>query len=276
MKKAFFVAIIIVFSLSTFFACSGKPENDWALSVFCSQLEETESLAKLYFGENSFRNTLVYIRSKRYGDIYWNTLAGASDPIFEQFVLENSVLNSAELRYVQSIFIPSTSDVVDFVHMVGTMNMALNGREAGDLGGFAGDITQLVQDIAGTVGEFEEIYAVALSRFGESGGFDYPDVLADIDAINLIARAHNSGASFAQIFKEYYIELTHSKRIDEYLLNEFGKQHFNTGELRTIVYNRVIDNISIKLLFAKEGISMTKHSDCIKACCYVYADYLLS
>ncbi|NCA67961.1 MAG: hypothetical protein EOM87_07860 [Clostridia bacterium] len=277
MRRIILITIIVII-ICMLFACS---ENNVVtveqanFNRLIEQIDEIERLTAEYSEGNVFSNTLIYIRGKRYNDIYWNTLAGASDTEFEDYVLSNQELESSAIRDIKQIVIPSTRDIVDFVHTVGTMNMALNGQASSDLGGFAGDITQLVRDIKNTQGDFDMIYNAAAAQFGQPGGFDYADVFANIDAVNMVANYNNNSRVFSIILKDYYNNLTHTSRIEQYLYNEFGGTVFTLEELRDIVHQRVIDNLYIKVLFAKDNLSMVKYYDHIKACCYVYADYLL-
>ncbi len=275
MKRILAISLLIMLISIICISCAEPAvEDDGELGELIAQIAEIEKLAEQFFGNNTFKNTLVYIRGKRYNDFYWNTLAGSPDKDFEDYVELHSVLDSGSIRYLNSITIPSTGDEVDFVHMAGTMNMALNGRESGDLGGFAGDITQLVRDILSVEGDFEAIFFAARQQFGQRGGFDYADVLANIDAVNMVARQTAKNSPLSVIMSGYYRGLAHSKRIEEYMLNEFGRQDFDQEELRETVYQRVAQNFYIKALFARENISMKRYADHIRACCYVYADYL--
>lgn len=278
MKKFAVIFIIVLVIVSNFACAPDNLEEPSAIQIMnqrIAELAELDNLANEFFIEDVFLNTLIYIRGGRYDDVTWNLLAGESSADFEQYVIQNSELNSEALRSIPDIIIPSTGDVVDFVHMVATMNMALKGKSKSDLGGFAGDITQLVTDIKHVEGDFETVYNAAKLQFGMPGGFDYPDVYANIDAVNMVAEYNeNQELGFSEIFADYYENLTQELRIDKYFINEFGTNEFDLDTLRSEVYNRVIDNYYISLIFIKDGISSTVYANHIKACSYVYADYL--
>lgn len=276
MKKAFSFIILFILAVAsvTFMGCEKKEDTD-EFALLISQITEIDKLAEEYFEDYQLINTLRYIRGTRYNDILWNSLGGPPNIEFEQYVNNNQSKDSESIRRIESIIIPNTGDEVDFVHMIATMNFALINQDLSDLGGYAGDIAQLVGDIMYISGDFDEVYNTAKTHFGAAGGFDYPDVFANIDAVNMAKRYLVQPQKLSELIEDYYNELTHFDRIQEYLVNDFGKLDFEQSELRDIVHQRVIKNAYIKILFATEKISMTAYADHIKACCYVYADYLL-
>lgn len=280
LKKVLLLLILTVAVTMVFAACKKESapeafdaEKEMAKTI--ATIEALELLANEYFEEDVFLNTLIFLRCRRYSDGVWALTGGALDEGFEEYVL--SAGESFDyLRNMQRLIIPSTGDAVDFVHMIAAMNLALKGRMFGDLGGFAGDITQLVNEIIDVSGDDEALFLAASALCGnESSGFGAADIYADIDAVNIIADYEETDRPFSVILKDYYEDLTKPSRMAEYLLNEYGKTQFVTDELGDLVYERVTDNIPVIALLAKDGITVSTYGGHIKACCYAFAEYIL-
>ncbi len=295
MKRLFAIILILAVTITALTACaddrqeeppyefSREANADYAeVTRLGTALAELENYALDYYDgdkESAFQGWLTYIRKERYYDGTWALSAGYLDTDFAAYVDARKSAAVTELLTYGNFMLTEDDFTypVDFIHMLAVVNMILrtgDNKAIADLGGWAGDIGQLVQDIMNEEGTVDELYlkAKALYNTEVPGGFDAEDVYADLDAVILYTRYMNGTATFAATFTEFYKTVTLKGRIEEYYEDDFGEYYDTKDELRQVVYNRVSNNLFIKTLLNTYHCS--DKPDHLKACCYVYADYL--
>ncbi|MEV8212708.1 Ig-like domain-containing protein [Leifsonia sp. NPDC077715] len=222
---------------------------------------------------------LVYIRTANpaYDDFRWETLGGRRDLSFESYVAEQDDRNgtsASDLKQLRQVTLPN-GEVTDAVHMFATMSLGTPPKSpAADLGGFAGDITDLMTDIRSVAGGPAAVQAAAAADFGNpNGGFSTEDLWADLDAVNLTAlRAADPQTPYADLLTAYFSGLTERKRVDGFLTNRFPSTPRTQTDLRAAVTSAYTSNTYISFLEYDRGLSdLTAQRD---AAIGVFAGYL--
>ena len=125
-------------------------------NTFLANLKILENYAKVYAATNPGNDVtelvLNYVRTgvERYLDGNWKTLAGEEKTDFVNYVAAQDAANGTTVRCLRNIvvknFILPNGDQADFGHMFGVLNIAyINATVTADLGGWAGDICDLLQ-----------------------------------------------------------------------------------------------------------------------------------
>ncbi|WP_285115778.1 Ig-like domain-containing protein [Leifsonia sp. fls2-241-R2A-40a] len=229
-------------------------------------LRPLETYARQYAaanpGETADELVLVYLRTANphYDDSTWATVGGERDPDFEAYVESQDARNgtsAAGLKQLRDVTLPN-GEVTDAVHMFATMNLSRTPNSAAaDLGGFAGDITDLMSDIDSVTGGPAAVQAAAAADFrSPAGGFSDEDLRADLDAVNLTAlRAAAPQTPYADLLTGYFANLTERKRVDAFLTNRFPATPRTPADLREAVESAYTSNAYISLLEYRRGLS---------------------
>ena len=186
------------------------------------KIEKLEELAQTYITQKNLKVSkrylaLNYIRSGKasYCTDTWTMLLGSVNTDFATFVAKNEGESDvSSLRTLFTLNCPFTSSKIDFMHLIAVLSFGdrygIN-NGATDLGGFGGDIAQLVLDIKDVEEEdgtpFREtlLNAAREKMASQSSGFNMEDYCADIAAINLIADlTSNKDLTLGQAIKNYY------------------------------------------------------------------------
>ena len=218
--------------------------------------------------------TLIYIRSYTYNDFLWNILAGTYDTRIDTFLKENSEFAPHSLRTLE--YFPTIDTNLEFQHFCATLNLYMKDPKAlGDLGGWAGDIVQLTNEIKNESADINRLKEIAISKLGSStSSFNYNDLIADIDARNIYySYSKDQDLYLSEIIYNYYSNI--QNRIFEFLTGEF-KNVNNIESLTTEIISRILENSYIVMLFNQYGIDYeTTHKNHLYACCYAFANYLI-
>lgn len=254
-----------------------------SFQALVGDLGPLETYARQYAGSHPGTSVdgllLVYLRTANpaYDDSRWAALGGERDPAFESYVEDQDGQNdtsAADLKRLRAVTLPN-GEVTDAVHMFATMNLGTPpGTAAADLGGFAGDITDLMTDIAAVTGGPAAVQAAAAADFrNPAGGFSDEDLRADLDAVNLVAlRSAHPQTPYADLLTTYFTGLTDRNRVDGFLTNRFPSTPRTSADLRAAVLNAYTSNAYISVLEYRRGISSL--SDQRTAAVTVFADHL--
>lgn len=288
MKKTalLFVMIFSVFLLSacartSFSANFGKERKEGYTAVekefiqTADKLIKLENLAYSYYSSDELPRMLIYVRAEKYNSGSWKLLAGSDDEGFVKFVdKRDGELRS--LRKLETIISPRTGGKVDFPHLMATCNMLAEGE--GDVGGWGGDVTEIIKGMSDIKGTLAELTDVARERIGADGsGIGEEDLNADLDAVNIWARYNaDKKSGFTNAFADYYFSETASAQKLDFIKNLLGSAELNAENLADKLYSRLQSNVVINYLMFKNCTAFGEYGDHVKACCTALAEYLLS
>ena len=269
--------LIVTVSVCVSFASNVDPYEK-----FLDDLSTLETYAEVYHNSHKYSTSkellvLKYIRTANssYTSSVWTLIAGDAETDFENYVAEQDSINgtsAASLKKLGTLALPN-GDTIDAVHMFATMNMIARGQ--GDLGGWAGDICDLLyykmQYISSSDYTFDELTEMASGYLGTGGsGFDINDIRSDLDALN-ISKLYKS--SYADCIRSYYSDLTNYQRVESFLTNRFPSTVQTRDELRKSAYSGY-QSTYMSILEISRNISGNAFANQRKACCYAFADYL--
>ena len=227
-KKRFFaVTFLIVFLtgtllylFSTSYAVAVEDSIDFNEFLF-SEIEELQDAANEYItetGSTASVNELCfqYLRRNRYNDLKWNTLLGAIDGDFVDYVDENYDLYLTDDDVIDD---PTTHKEVDFVHLMVVLNVyykygdtaSMSGVSvSSDYSGWAGDLLTFLSDMytyRSTHDVTDELYlnyATMMLGTSTDSSFNSADMYADLDALNIYKDGTNSLTNLAVALRSYY------------------------------------------------------------------------
>ena len=294
LKKLLSVLLCLAMVLGLFPAVASAAEegsvSDYA--TFLSELQVLEGYANEYAGSNITHtdpNLLMinFLRTgvDRYLDGNWSTLAGAEITAFTEYVASQDAATGTtamSLRNLEDFTIPNGQGV-DFGHMFGALNIAyVAAVRAGDLGGWAGDICDLLlySYEFGNVpeGTVDEMAAYILENcFGvdADNAFGMNDFYGDMDAYYLNEEL-KKGATLYALCEAYFTEDQNDADRAEYFMNNRfkGMGLYTQADLREAVFSVYKSNVGLQVLESDRGIDS---QDALReACCYAFADYLFS
>ncbi len=270
-----------------------------------------ESFATLNPGADNGKDydpvTLVlnYIRTgvEKYTDSNWTTLAGYEITAFTDYVAAQDALTGNTVRALKNVenFVTPDGEWVEFNHMFGTMNILYLAQSifkgSGDLGGWAGDICDLVNILVvkGITGNsIDELVATISANhlFVESdiegvSSFGKLDYYGDIDAMYFVTKIKGEGGKLSQWMESYFTPtLTESDRAAFFLNTRFNGK-LTKATVRAAIYNTYSADTMIRILESKRGINKNNdidgddipdcnHADIRIAACYAFADYVFA
>lgn len=111
---------------------------------------------------------------------------------------------------------------IDIVHLSAAMNLIVNGLDC--LGGWGGDIVEFASELKQMDDGDININKLAFERIGSAySRFNKNDILADIDAVNIMRLKNTYEWSIADSIEFYYEkQLKNSNRYDLFLYNTIG------------------------------------------------------
>lgn len=260
-----------------------------AFNNLVQKLEKLEQLSIAYNTANSSTanpqlRVMQYIRNGRYSDTTWNLVGGTIEADFANYVKANQGgIDVESLQSISDITIPKTGEKVDFVHMFATINTLAKGagmmwsaQQAGDLGGWGGDLCQLAQDVKNS-SLSQTVQQKVDSLFMASSGFGSADMYADMDAVNIFsAYTAMSTKSISSAFKTYYLSVTTSLRISTFKTNCFVNENTSsTDALAADIITRLSSNTLIKTWCTKNNLDFTQDAEIFTACAKRFAKYVI-
>ena len=305
LKKTLAVMLIVCMMLSVFPAVAFANEpgatagdsSSESYPAFLERLKELEALAAVYAAENekdAYALVLNYIRTgaNKYNDSLWAGVAGAEETAFVAYVQAQDAANGttvSALRSIEPITVPN-GDIIDIQHQYAVLdiasyqsrNSALVANSYKDFGGWLGDLGDLVYQVyradLDCVTDFEaSVENIRLHYLGvDFGGdaFDLEDIHADLDAVKLISRHEETGASISSLMEAYYTsDLTDADRAASFLAIRYPGVNTIAG-LRQKVHQDYSDNFMALALESKRNVNRNEHPEWIKAVCYAWADYI--
>ena len=285
--------------------------------TFIENLSLLEEMARAYVLENPGKDPLAlvikYIRTgaDRYTSGSWAMMAGYEDKDFAAYVskTEDAINATAEsvdqmlqvtsLKNIDRLTLPN-GDVVDLVHMFGTMDITHHnnfGQNHADVAGWAGDIVDLMEitdcmygitgDISTehirknyllkTADEVKNAYGLSVLA---TSSFSLEDMRSDLDGMyimDVLKGVEYEMGDLTAILTAYFTEdLTDVDRADYYLRNRMDGTSTRSA-LREAVYNALTGNKLIATLESTRefvNVPADKINDLRKACCYAFADYI--
>ena len=282
------LAVVMVIGLLVPAIAADEPSvSDY--SSFLSNLKVLEQYATAYAAGNSGKDAkklvLNYIRTgvAKYTTSSWQTMAGAEDTGFVEYVAQQDTLNGTAVAGLRNLttFTTPNGQTVEFDHMFGAMDMAYHNANNTDLGSWAGDLSDLLYyskkggagenaGVDAMIADVRENY-LGVDEDGVSG-FGMLDIYGDLDAYYLV-RSIKEGWVLSTAMEGYFTaSLTDNDRA-AFFLNHRFKGVLTREDVRKSVYDTYCANLGVQMLDAENGI--TKDDDELKmACCYAFADYL--
>lgn len=256
-----------------------------------NKLKKLENASRQYNTEksvttNPVRRVIIYIRTFNYNSTYWNLLGSSVESDFESYLTEQlgqTFVDDFKAFAKNNYVIPTLTDrEIDFVHMFAAMNLTYsdNGtlsQAYGDLGGWGGDMCQLVQTLKAdtSLSQTHEALKGAAQNYITStlGGFNKYDLYADIDAYNIakmIAESTDTSDVLANAVYKYY-----KKPVDKVMRQNFLSNCITSayGTYETL-YNRLKNNTFISVWCNQAGISITDDALYFEAGCDAFLEYL--
>ena len=191
---------------------------------------------------------------ERYNDGNWKTLAGEEITGFTTYVAEQDAAKGTTAMLLRNIIIDDfklpNGNKTDFGHMFGTLNIAyINSVESTDLGGWAGDICDLLRysKESGNVpaGTIDEMAAYILENcFGIDAdqAFGMDDFYGDMDAYYLNNQV-KAGKKLSAVMEEYFTAtLSDGDRAAYFLNNRFDGLE-TQEDVREAIHNTYASNV---------------------------------
>ena len=270
---------------------------------FLTDLKVLEGYANDFTAKNPEKNAmelvLNYVRTgvPKYAESTWSLVAGPEDTDFTSYVAEQDAAkgtSASALRDIQEFKTPN-GQTVEFRHMFGTMNITWyqrNNKEYGqdqaDMGGWAGDVCDLMSYTNGKVDVAADADDAAVDAAAETIrtkylGVDDPtthtfgilDIYGDLDGYYFMneVKADNS-KKLSSLMESYYTkDLSDKSRADYFMTSRLNGTKTKAGVrkklLKAYTENSMIDNLE-----KSRDLTGDKYAGLRKACAYAFADYL--
>ena len=278
-----------------------KSVSDYA--TFLEDLKVLEDYADRYATENSGKDArelvLNYVRTgvAKYAESTWSLVAGPEDTAFTAYVAEQDKTNGTSagaLRNLQEFTIPN-GQTVEFKHMFGTMNItwyqrnnAQYGLDQADMGGWAGDVCDLMSYTNGKVTVAADADDAAVDTAAKEIrtkylGIDDPtthtfgilDLYGDLDAYYFMSKMQaDSSQKLSFLMESYYTaDLKDADRADYFMTNRLSGTKTKAG-VRAKLLKAYTSNSMIDTLEKSRSLNGDSYTGLRKACVYAFADYL--
>ena len=280
------LSLSLIFVCTLFSGCLKIRDEDPELSQ--TQIEFNSLISKIAtletlsynFNSNDYQNRVfVYIRSEKYNTTSWNTIGGSIEQEFNDYIETNqSETDISSLKTFDKFTIPNTEEKVDFVHMFATMN-AINknptNTNAGDLAGWAGDLCQLALEVKNT-NQPNKISENVNSKFNNfDSGFNKYDLVADLDAVNIMKIYNDMQTkSISKAIENYYKNITVKSRKTNFLTN-LGYEKLNKEQIKANIFNRLRNNFFITIWSMQNNLDFESDQNIILECINVFVNFLI-
>ena len=250
-----------------------------------NQLSELQSLAESYAQQQGGDTDpivlmLAYTRSGTYNDSLWQMTAGAKDPDFEAYVLENNS-ELGELVGIGTQTLPN-GEAIDFGHLLASINLVYRGLPV--TGSWGGDCMELAQQYSGQASDAAGYVTLMQETFGIEGDgsvFGAEDLRADMDSVNIGSQL-TQDSNLADLMRTYYTDLSDYDRCYTFTALSFG--NVNTGSTATFrqtVYDGLVKDTGMQLLLYMNGMwssdgwtLSSEYEPALQGAAYVLADHL--
>lgn len=239
--------------------------------------------------------TFNYLRTgiPVYTEGLWKELAGAPIQAFIDYVAQKDSENGTTASRVRTLnkgdkITAPNGDKMEFPHLFAMADMAYHNEANADLGGWAGDLVDLMQytDCEGNLPEFTDIETwaeyIRLNCLGqqaadpEIGSFSFGDMYGDLDGFHFYTEMKNAEERrLAPLMENYYTASAPTEAIRSiYFLNQRFPGNITKEDVRSAMLTAYKGNFSIGLLEASRGLDGEKYENLRTACCYAFADWL--
>ena len=201
--------------------------------------------------------TLAYTRVGDYNTTMWQLTAGARDTEFESYVSQNDADLSA-LQGMNTVTLPN-GQAIDFGHLLASMNLVYNGIPI--TGSWGGDCMELAQAYYGQADDAAGYADLMRSTFnidddGSSSKFGDQDLRADLDSV-VVGSQLTKDSDIADALRSYYDGLTEYDRAYQFISLSFGTVDTSSSSFADSVYNAVMEDAGMQLLFYMNGMWTT-------------------
>ncbi|MGL5329171.1 MAG: glycoside hydrolase domain-containing protein [Peptostreptococcaceae bacterium] len=231
-------------------------------------------------GGNANSYVAQYLRRNNYYGLLWDTVAG---PINEEYVKKAEELLGFKDIYPQMDTI-DTDIELDVPHFAATYNslIHLQVQAAHDSAGWGGDLVTLIGDTLELCRDNSSIsiYEAASSLMGTSKStFSYPDLLADIDALNIGKKLYGTNMKLGDEMISYYINKGNKTRFTDFIENRFGTNSEITDKASNFVnvawLQDPISKAAIEALKKKFNVPDYSFEEGYEVC-RAFADFLIN
>ena len=272
-----------------------QPNTDFEKVM--TDLENLEKYIRDYMDEYSYKEKTLthlivcYIRLGAYTTQEWTIAGGELPDNLTTYIADKDKEYETTAQATQTyreIEMPN-KDINDFVHMFAVMNGIEHGNSYSSnfahLVGWGGDTEQLLENIMASTGDLESLMEIAKTNyFRIKGGFDEPDLIADLDGVILLYKK-NDDNNFADLMRHYYNSDEYKNRVTEFVKLTFPGLN-DTELFRETLFKIYSEDIFIKILECNAGLRekgsfgcylpgniLEKYADHQKAAVYVVSDY---
>ena len=270
--------------------------NDDSFDKVMTDLENLEKYIKEYIKEKSYTGKTLthlivcYIRLGAYSTTEWSAAGGTLPDDLVDYIKAKDAEYGTTAQATQTYrdMVMPNGDPIDFVHMFAVMNGIEHGNSYSSnfahLVGWGGDTEQLLENIMTSTGDLESLMEVAKTNyFRIKGGFDEPDLIADLDGVILLYKK-NDDNNFADLMRHYYNSDEYKNRVTEFVKLTFPGLN-DTELFRETLFKIYSEDTFIKVLECNAGLRekglgcyfpgdiLEKYADHQKAAVYVVSDY---
>ena len=233
---------------------------------FIKTLNSLDEVAKTN-GYNTI-DEIKYIRTEGDSSVYWGELMGYNDSEMNK-LFESYSDEIKSLREERLLTIENTDYTIQVIHMFATLNCLKEGL--GSLGGWKGDICEIVESIDKNL-DTDTTYTQAYLSFSEPNTkFNIYDIYSDISAVN-IAKTLPLNGDLSDCVKRYFIDVQTYNPFAMFIRNEFNITTRNRDLLYESIYNSLNSDILVRYLMKTMQIEGRDLQ--LRAVCRAFADFI--
>lgn len=228
-KKRFIAVVVLILFLSgtllflfnSSYAANVVEDIDYNSYIF-EEIEELQDAATAYINQTSSTSSVTelcfqYLRRNRYNDTQWNTLLGAIDGDFVDYVDDNYTIDIEDDDVIDDL---TSHQDVDLIHLMAVLNVYYKYGETASYGalnvstdysGWAGDLLTFLSEIhtyrvnnSVTDNDLLQEYTSMMLGTNTDSSFNMEDMYADLDALNIYKDSTNSLNNLANALRSYY------------------------------------------------------------------------
>lgn len=248
---------------------------DEANVKFVEQVQDVYNAAYTYKGNVAEANLLT-IQVYRYGTYnskIWTLTAGSMDLNF--YEIAKKIMN---YKTPLEIYDPLTGYGIGSEHLMAVMNALLYKTAENDVlydafAGWAGDLVTMAEDVTGnTVSErLNSARSLMGSYDAANTNFSYQDILADMDAVNIIQNLKESSSSVIHgVILNYYYgpDKEYEHRFSQFMINAFNGSFDN---LKTAIDVYTSDDLIISTI---RGMISSADHDQLEAAGQAFVEFI--
>lgn len=225
------------------------------------RLSRLQALATDYAAdhdEDPILLTLAYTRTGDYNTQMWQLTAGARDTEFESYVAQQDS-DLVALQGMNTVTLPNGENI-DFGHLLASMNLVYNGIPI--TGSWGGDCMELAQEYHGQASDAAGYAELMRGTFniddnGSTSRFGDQDLRADLDSV-VVGSQLTKESNIADALRSYYDGLTEYDRCYQFISLSFGTVDTSSANFADTVYNAVVQDAGMQLLFYMNGMWTTE------------------